>query len=89
VGAFTAASYALFMNLTDPRLGGTQFSTFMAATNGCESWSAAAGGRLAAGPGYPAAFVVLSGVSLAALALVGLIGRATSRRAGQRDEGES
>ncbi len=39
VGFFTAVSYALFMDLTDPRLGATQFSTFMAATNGCESWS--------------------------------------------------
>jgi len=89
VGVFTAASYALFMNLTDPRLGGTQFSAFMAATNGCESWSAAAGGRLAAGPGYPAAFVGLSLVSLAALALVGGISRAVARtrEAPRREEG--
>lgn len=70
VGVFTAASYALFMHLTEPRLGGTQFSTFMAATNGCESWSAAAGGQLAAGPGYPAAFVTLSLVSLLTLPLL-------------------
>jgi hypothetical protein len=43
IGLFTAASYALFMDLTDPKLGGTQFSAFMAATNGCESWSGWAG----------------------------------------------
>ncbi|MEX2272981.1 MAG: MFS transporter [Vicinamibacterales bacterium] len=70
VGLFTAASYALFMDLTDPRTAGTQFSTFMAATNGCESWSALAGGRVAGGAGYPAAFLVMSVVSLASLPLL-------------------
>jgi MFS family permease len=70
VGLFTAASYALFMDLTDPRLGGTQFSTFMSATNACESWSAWAGGRLTAGAGYPAAFVVMCGASLLALPIL-------------------
>jgi len=70
VGAFTAVSYAAFMDLTDPRLGATQFSTFMAATNGCEAWATAAGGVLAARAGYPAALAALSVVSLAALALI-------------------
>ena len=67
VGLFTAASYALFMDLTDPRLGGTQFSTYMAATNGCEAWSVWSAGRLAGGAGYPATFVVMSGASIASL----------------------
>jgi MFS transporter, PAT family, beta-lactamase induction signal transducer AmpG len=76
VGLFTAASYALFMDLTDPRLGGTQFSAFMSATNACESWSAWAGGRLTAGAGYGTAFLVMSAVSLAALPLLrGMAGR--------------
>lgn len=70
VGLFTAASYALFMDLTQLRLAGTQFSTFMAATNACESWSALAGGRIAATAGYPAAFVVMSLVSLCSLPLL-------------------
>lgn len=70
IGLFTAASYALYMDLTDPRVAGTQFSTFMAATNGCESWSAFAGGRIAAGAGYPAAFLAMSAVSLASLLLL-------------------
>ncbi len=70
VGLFTVASYALFMDLTHPRLGATQFSTFMAATNGCESWSAWAGGRLVGASGYPAAFLVMSVVSLASLGLL-------------------
>jgi len=71
VGAFTAISYAVFMDLTDPRLGGTQFSTYMAATNGCEAWATGLGGVLAARAGYPAALVAASLVSLASLALLG------------------
>ena len=79
VGLFTAASYALFMDLTDPRLGATQFSAYMAATNACESWSAWAGGRLAAGQGYPAAFAMMSLVSLASLPLLAVIRRMSRR----------
>ena len=67
VGLFTAASYALFMDLTDPRLGGTQFSTFMAATNGCEAWSTWTGGRIAGSAGYASAFVALSIASVLSL----------------------
>jgi hypothetical protein len=70
IGLFTAASSALFMDLTDPQLGGTQFSTFMAATNGCESWSAKVGGLWAAKFGYPGALGLMSLVSLAALPLL-------------------
>ncbi|HEY0875545.1 MAG TPA: MFS transporter [Vicinamibacterales bacterium] len=70
VGLFTVASYALFMDLTDPRLGGTQFSTYMAATNGCEAWSTWVGGRIAGSAGYSSAFTVMSVVSLLSLALV-------------------
>ena len=73
IGLFVAASYALFMHLTDARLGGTQFSTFMAATNGCESWSAWAGGRLVAASGYPLSFIVMSVVSLLSLPLLLLL----------------
>jgi MFS transporter, PAT family, beta-lactamase induction signal transducer AmpG len=84
LGLFVAASYALYMDLTDPRVGGTQFSTFMAATNGCESWSAWAGGRMASGVGYAVAFVGLSVVSLTSLALLRWLPRSskTSRREG-------
>ncbi len=75
VGAFTASSYSVFMDLTDPRLGATQFSAFMAGTNACESWSVWAAGRLTAAQGYPAAFVVMSLVSLTALPLLALMRR--------------
>jgi MFS family permease len=70
IGLFTAASYALFMNLTDVRLGGTQFSLFMGATNLCESGAAFAGGRIVAAAGYPAAFLVAAAASLPALLAV-------------------
>lgn len=70
IGLFTSASYAFFMDLTDPKLGGTQFSTFMAATNGCESWSGLAGGEITSKFSYAAAFITMSIVSLASLFLL-------------------
>jgi MFS family permease len=81
IGLFTAASYALFMDLTDPKLGATQFSAFMAATNGCESWSGWAGGQIVARAGYGVSFITMSGVSL--LGLIALKGLATLT--GRRD----
>jgi N-acyl-L-homoserine lactone synthetase len=66
-------SYALFMDLTDPRLGATQFSAYMAATNGCESWSVWTSGRIVAAQGYPSAFLVMSAVSLLALPLLAVM----------------
>ena len=70
IGLFTAASYALFMDLTDPQVGGTQFSTFMAATNACESWAGWTGGQLAARAGYGVSLLALSAVSLLSLPLL-------------------
>ena len=67
IGALTASSYALFMDLTDPRLAGTQFSAFMGATNGCEAWAAAAAGSVAVAWGYAPAFAALALASLVAL----------------------
>jgi PAT family beta-lactamase induction signal transducer AmpG len=66
IGCFTAASYALFMDLTDPKLGATQFSTFMAATNACEAWAVWTAGRLVGGIEY--------GPTLMVMALLGLVG---------------
>ena len=37
IGLFTVAAYAMFMDLTEPRIAATQFSAFMGATNGCEA----------------------------------------------------
>jgi MFS transporter (putative signal transducer) len=79
IGMFTAASYALFMELTDPRLGATQFSSFMAATNACEAWAALLVGRLIVGNGYSSAFMALAAISLVGLPIALLIARARRR----------
>ena len=70
IGLFTASSYALFMEITDPTLGATQFSTYMGATNGCESWSTFAVGKMIPAVGYPVAFSLMTVVSLAAIPLL-------------------
>jgi MFS transporter (putative signal transducer) len=75
VGLFTASSYAIYMDLTHPGLGATQFSAFMAATNACESWSAWTGGRIVAAHGYAPAFLVMCGVSLLGVPLLQLMRR--------------
>jgi MFS family permease len=79
IGLFTAASYALFMDLTDPKLGGTQFSTYMSATNACESWTGWAGGNIAARASYGASFLVMCAVSLLSLPLLARLRAARSR----------
>jgi MFS transporter (putative signal transducer) len=70
IGIFTAASYALFMSATDPRLGATQFSTFMGGTNLSESLSTLSAGMLIGAAGYPAAFSVLAFISLLSLPFI-------------------
>jgi hypothetical protein len=67
IGFFTTSSYALFMDLTDPKIGATQFSAYMGATNLCEAWSALAVGRIASALGYPVAFAALGIASLLSL----------------------
>ena len=70
VGQFIASSYAIFMDLTHPRVGATQFSAFMAATNACESWTVWSAGLIVASHGYPAAFLTMCAVSLLGLPLL-------------------
>jgi MFS family permease len=85
IGLFTASTYALFMDMTDPALGSTQFSAFMGATNLCEAWAVFVVGRLIAGAaypesfthglplsgaGYPAAFATMAFVAVLALPLL-------------------
>ena len=70
IGLFSAASYALFMDISSPRLAATQFSTFMGATNGCEAWSAVAAGTLIAAYSYSTALLVMGSVSLLSLGLL-------------------
>lgn len=70
IGVFTASSYALFMDISHPLIAATQFSAFMGATNGCESWSSYVIGSLIKSQGYPVAMLVLCGASLVALPLL-------------------
>ena len=70
IGCFTAASYALFMDLTDPRLGATQFGTFMAATNACEAWAVWTAGKLVSRFDYGPALLVMAVVGLLGLAFL-------------------
>jgi predicted MFS family arabinose efflux permease len=69
-GVLTAATYALLMDLTDPLIGGTQFSTYMGAINLCYVWSAAAAGQLAGRFGYPSALLVMAAASLLSLPIL-------------------
>lgn len=73
IGLFTSSSYALLMDLSDPRLAATQFSTFMGGTNICESWSAMVVGELIAAFGYPPAFAAMAIVSLFAIPLIRML----------------
>lgn len=75
IGIFTSSSYAMFMEITDPKVGATQFSTFMGGTNMCESWSTYAVGLLVAHFDYAAAFAIIAAVSLASVFLIGKIAR--------------
>ena len=70
VGLFTASSYALYMDLTNPEIGGTQFSTYMAATNGCEALAVWAAGITVSSFSYSAAFLLMSVVSLLSLSIL-------------------
>jgi MFS family permease len=75
IGLFTAASYAMFMDHTRRDLGATQFTSYMAATNACESWAGFTVGRMIGTFGYPPAFLTMAGLSLLALPLLRLLGR--------------
>ncbi len=70
IGMFTATSYAFFMDLTSPRIAAAQFSGFMGATNGCESWSTYVVGKLISAGGYGLGIATMSLVSLAAISIL-------------------
>lgn len=75
IGLFTAASYAMFMDITIPALAATQFSAFMGATNGCESWSSYTVGRLVAWEGYPLGLLAMCAASLLGLPILMAMGK--------------
>ena len=61
------------MDLTDPVLGGTQFSAYMGATNLCEVWAVRVAGRFAGAGAAARGLLVLDVVALAALLLLALL----------------
>ena len=70
IGCMIASSYALFMDLSEVSIGGTQFSAFMGATNLCEVWAVALAGGLAGSFGYSIGFSATAALSLLAIPLV-------------------
>lgn len=70
IGIFTAGSYALYMNWTQTGITATQFSTFMGAVNGSESWSVYVLGLLITSRGYGEALLIMAALSLLALPLL-------------------
>ena len=83
IGLFTVALYAMYMDMTMPAIAATQFSAFMGATNGCESWSTFAMGRLVGRFGYPVGILTLAAVSLFSLPLLLGMGRERERSPAQ------
>lgn len=69
-GLLTASTYALLMDLTEPRVGGTQFSAFMGAVNFCYVWSVGLSGQLVPHLGYPGALLFAAAASLLGLTLL-------------------
>jgi len=70
IGLATSAMYALLMDLTVPRMAATQFCTYMAGINLCESWSTRALGALIARFDYGGGFMAISTLSLLSLSLL-------------------
>lgn len=85
IGAFTASSYALFMDITRKELGATQFSAYMGATNLCEAWSARSVGTLHGRFGYGPAFAIMAAISLVALPVLTTTKSSLRRNSGRLD----
>lgn len=73
VNAYSAASLGMFMTLSNPAIGATQFSVYMAAVNLTYSWTSPAGGAIADGYGYPTLFAVAAIVQLVTIGLLPLL----------------
>jgi PAT family beta-lactamase induction signal transducer AmpG len=69
-GALFAATLALYMDLTNPRVAATQFQIYMALINVRLTWAAAAGGRLGEVLAPPSMFALAAALELAPLALL-------------------
>jgi PAT family beta-lactamase induction signal transducer AmpG len=78
--AFNASTLGFFMTLSNPAIGATQFTVFMAMTNLCYAMTAPLGGRIADSVGFVPLFFVAAGVQLAAIALLPFCDAADAER---------
>jgi PAT family beta-lactamase induction signal transducer AmpG len=69
-GMLYAATLALCMDLTNPRVAATQFQIYMALLNVRLSWASYVGGRLAETVPAPTMFALATALELAPLALL-------------------
>jgi hypothetical protein len=68
--AFTAASLAFFMTLSNPAAGATQFAVYMACMNLTYGWTAKTGGWLADTVGVATTFAIAGAVQIASIAIL-------------------
>ncbi|MCA9176650.1 MAG: MFS transporter [Planctomycetales bacterium] len=86
IGMFTSSSYAMYMDLAEPATAATQFSAFMGATNGCESWSSYAAGQLIKTRGYPSALLWMCAASIVSLPILWGLRRRHESEGTRREE---
>lgn len=70
--AYSAAALGFFMTLSNPAVGATQFSLYMAATNLTYAWTSKAGGWLGEHAGVPQTFLIAAAIQLATIGLLPL-----------------
>ncbi len=81
IGLFTVASYGMLMEVTDPDVSATQYSTFMGAVNACESWTSSAFASLfRAHASYALNFGAFAIISLIGLLVLPMMRRLQSKR---------
>jgi PAT family beta-lactamase induction signal transducer AmpG len=69
-GLFQTAMLAMCMDLTNPRIGGTQFTAYMSLSNLCSTWATWAGGQLATAWGRLAVFPIAGAAQIAFMAVL-------------------
>jgi PAT family beta-lactamase induction signal transducer AmpG len=86
--AYGSASLGMFMGLSNPAIGATQFAAYMAAVNLTYAWTHPVGGRLADALGPAVTFAVAGAAQLASLALIPFVdpARAEARFRAENDD---
>lgn len=86
-GMVHATYLSLGMDLSNPAVGGTQFTAFMGLSNVRNSWSAWLGGQVAEVVSAPRMFMLAAAVAMVPLLLLPLVDPAQAKRAfGKKDE---